>query len=66
MEENPGVTINLVQTPEQADGRLALYLQYFETQSSEVDIVQTDVIWTGILPAGFQKAAFCLNISWNC
>ena len=49
MEENPGVTINLVQTPEQADDRLALYLQYFETQSSEADIVQTDVIWTGTL-----------------
>ncbi len=49
MEANPGVTINLVQTPDQADDRLALYLQYFETQSSEVDIVQTDVIWTGIV-----------------
>ncbi len=44
MEENPGVTINLVQTPDQADDRLALYLQYFEAQSNEVDIVQTDVI----------------------
>src|SRR5690554_3010597 len=53
MEANPGVTINVLDTPDMADDRLGLYLQFFEAQSSEVDVYQIDVIWPGDLAEHF-------------
>ncbi len=53
MEQNPGVTINVLDTPDMADDRLGLYLQFFEAQSSEVDVYQIDVIWPGDLEVHF-------------
>ena len=53
MDANPGVTINVLDTPDLADDRLGLYLQFFEAQSSEVDVYQIDVIWPGDLAVHF-------------
>jgi trehalose/maltose transport system substrate-binding protein len=53
MEMNPGVTVNILDTPDLADDRLGLYLQFFEAQSSEVDVYQIDVIWPGDLEVHF-------------
>ncbi len=44
MEENPDVVIEVLDTPDLAQDRLGLYLQFFEAQSSEVDVFQIDVI----------------------
>jgi trehalose/maltose transport system substrate-binding protein len=49
MEENPNVTVNVLQVPQGAGERLGLYLQFFEAQSPEVDVYQIDVIWPGDL-----------------
>ncbi|MGM0432403.1 MAG: ABC transporter substrate-binding protein [Spirochaetota bacterium] len=46
-QENPGITVDVLETPDLATDRLGLYLQYFEAKSSEVDIYQIDVIWPG-------------------
>jgi trehalose/maltose transport system substrate-binding protein len=46
-QANPGVTVNVLETPDLATDRLGLYLQYFEAQSSDVDLYQIDVIWPG-------------------
>jgi len=43
------VTVNVLDTPDLADDRLGLYLQFFEAQSPEVDVYQIDVIWPGDL-----------------
>ncbi len=53
MEQNPGVTVNVLDTPDMADDRLGLYLQFFEAQSPEVDVYQIDVIWPGDLEVHF-------------
>lgn len=43
------VTVNVLETIDSATDRLALYLQFFEAQSAEVDVYQVDVIWPGDL-----------------
>lgn len=48
-EEQTGVKIELINGPESATDRLAQYLQFFGAQSSDIDLVQIDVIWPGIL-----------------
>jgi len=53
MEENPNVTVEVLDTPDLANDRLALYLQFFEAESSEVDVYQIDVIWPGDLAEHF-------------
>jgi trehalose/maltose transport system substrate-binding protein len=53
MEANPGVTVNVLETPDLADDRLGLYLQFFEARSPEVDVYQIDVIWPGDLAEHF-------------
>ncbi len=47
--EQTGIEVDYVNGPESATDRLALYLQFFGAGSSDVDIVQIDVIWPGIL-----------------
>jgi trehalose/maltose transport system substrate-binding protein len=49
MEANPNVEVKVLTTPDLANDRLGLYLQFFEAQSSEVDVYQIDVIWPGDL-----------------
>jgi trehalose/maltose transport system substrate-binding protein len=53
MDANPNVTVNVLDTPNMVQDRLGLYLQFFEAQSSEVDIYQIDVIWPGDLAEHF-------------
>jgi trehalose/maltose transport system substrate-binding protein len=53
MAENPGVTVNVLDTPDGAGARMGLYLQFFEAQSAEVDVYQIDVIWPGDLAEHF-------------
>ena len=48
-EENPNVEIEIFDSPDASDGRLGLYLQFLEAQSSDVDIYQIDVVWPGDL-----------------
>jgi trehalose/maltose transport system substrate-binding protein len=49
MEACPNVTVELIAGPDSATDRLAQYLQFFEAQSSDVDIYQIDVIWPGVV-----------------
>jgi len=53
MERNPGVTVEVLDTPDLANDRLGLYLQFLEAESPKVDVYQIDVIWPGDLAAHF-------------
>jgi trehalose/maltose transport system substrate-binding protein len=64
--EEYNVTVEIVQGPESASERYALYLQFFQAQSAEADVMEIDVIWPGDLAEhlvdlyeyeGFQEAA---------
>ena len=43
------VTVNVTQGPESATDKYALYLQLFEAQSADADLLEIDVIWPGDL-----------------
>lgn len=47
--EDYNVNINVIAGPESATDRSQQYLQYFEANSGEVDIMEIDVIWPGDL-----------------
>lgn len=47
--QETGHEIEVVNGPESATDRLALYLQFFGAQSGDIDVMQIDVIWPGIL-----------------
>ena len=47
--EHPNVDIKVLDTPDLAQDRLDLYLQYLKDESSEVDIYQIDITWPGDL-----------------
>jgi trehalose/maltose transport system substrate-binding protein len=49
MEACPNVTIQPLDLPESATDRISLYLQFFEAQSSDIDVLLVDVIWPGDL-----------------
>lgn len=51
MDENPNVVVNIFDSPDAATDRLGLYLQFLESESTEVDVYQIDVIWPGDLAA---------------
>src|SRR6056297_78788 len=53
MERNPNVTVEVLETPDLANDRLGLYLQFLEAESPEVDVYQIDVIWPGDLANHF-------------
>jgi trehalose/maltose transport system substrate-binding protein len=48
-QEQTGVTVEWLAGPDSATDRLALYLQFFGAGSGDVDLLQIDVIWPGIL-----------------
>ena len=48
-QEQTGITIDVQSGPESATDRLALYLQFFGAGSGDIDLMQIDVIWPGIL-----------------
>ncbi|MCE7989114.1 MAG: ABC transporter substrate-binding protein [Caldilinea sp. CFX5] len=47
--EQTGVQVQVLNGPESATDRLAQYLQFFGAQSGDIDVMQIDVIWPGIL-----------------
>jgi len=47
--QETGHEIEVIAGPDSATDRLALYLQFFGAQSGDIDIMQVDVIWPGIL-----------------
>jgi trehalose/maltose transport system substrate-binding protein len=53
MDMHSNVTVRVLETPDMVQDRLGLYLQFFEAQSSEVDVYQVDVIWPGDLQEHF-------------
>lgn len=53
MDANPGITVEVIDTPDFVEDRLSTYLQLFEAQSSEGDVFQIDVIWPGDLAEHF-------------
>ncbi|HHW88826.1 MAG TPA: ABC transporter substrate-binding protein [Chloroflexi bacterium] len=46
---NPDIQVKLIEGPSSATDRIGLYLQTFQAQSSDIDIMQIDVIWPGDL-----------------
>lgn len=48
-EEQTGITVEKVNGPESATDRIALYLQFFGAGAGDIDVMQIDVIWPGIL-----------------
>ncbi len=51
--DHPNVDVKVLDTPDLAQDRLGLYLQFLEAKSSEVDLYQIDVIWPGDLKEHF-------------
>lgn len=49
MEACPNVNVVLTARPDSATDTLAQYLQFFEAESSDIDVYQIDVIWPGVL-----------------
>src|SRR5439155_24109685 len=46
MKEHPGIRVVQRKTPDAADQRHQLYVQWLNARASEPDILQLDVIWT--------------------
>src|SRR5690606_11370649 len=49
MELHPDVIVDVIETPDLSNDRLGVYLQVFEAQSPDIDVMQIDVIWPGDL-----------------
>jgi trehalose/maltose transport system substrate-binding protein len=48
-QENPGIQVEFVYGPASATDRYGLYLQTFQAQSTDIDVLEIDVIWPGDL-----------------
>ncbi len=48
-EKKTGNHVRIVTTPNSSNDRLALYLQMLASHTSDIDVLQIDVIWAGIL-----------------
>jgi len=48
-QEQTGLTVNIVNGPESATDLIAQYLQFFGAGSGDIDVLNIDVIWPGIL-----------------
>lgn len=46
---NPDIQVRLIEGPVSATDRFGLYLQAFQAQSADIDVMQIDVIWPGDL-----------------
>jgi len=53
MTAHPEVTVTILSTPDMVQDRLAVYRQFFEAKSPDVDLYQIDTIWPGDLAANF-------------
>jgi multiple sugar transport system substrate-binding protein len=72
--EHPGLTVDLRVTPDAADQRHQLYVQWLNARAPEPDVLQLDVIWTAefagagwILPLASQPgdAGDFLDAAWQ-
>ncbi len=52
-EESTGHTVTIVSTPNQTEQRLALYQQLLAARSPDIDVLQIDVVWPGVLGRHF-------------
>jgi trehalose/maltose transport system substrate-binding protein len=48
-EKKTGNHVRIVTTPNSSTDRLALYLQMLASHTSDIDVLQIDVVWAGIL-----------------
>ncbi|MDZ7851142.1 MAG: ABC transporter substrate-binding protein [Halomonas sp.] len=48
-EEQTGHEVDIVSTPNSSTERLSLYQQILSAQSSDIDVMQIDVVWPGLL-----------------
>ncbi len=48
-EEETGHEVDIVSTPNSSTERLSLYQQILSAQSSDIDVMQIDVVWPGLL-----------------
>ena len=48
-EETTGYRVRVISTPNSSTDRLALYQQLLASHSGEIDVLQVDVVWPGIL-----------------
>nr|WP_298411942.1 ABC transporter substrate-binding protein [uncultured Halomonas sp.] len=48
-EEKTGHDVNVVSTPNSSTERLSLYQQILSAQSGDIDVMQIDVVWPGLL-----------------
>lgn len=48
-EARTGHSVDIVTTPNSSTDRLALYLQMLASRSEDIDVLQIDVVWAGIL-----------------
>src|SRR5690606_21092591 len=48
-ESQTGHKVTIVSTPNSSTDRLALYLQMLASHASDIDVLQIDVVWAGIL-----------------
>jgi multiple sugar transport system substrate-binding protein len=58
MDANPGVTVRIQQTPDDATQRHQLYVQWLNARVGSPDVLQLDVIWT----AEFAAAGWILPL----
>jgi trehalose/maltose transport system substrate-binding protein len=53
MDNHSNVNITILSTPDMVQDRLAVYRQFFEAKSPDVDLYQIDTIWPGDLASNF-------------
>jgi len=57
-EEHPGIRVDLRETPDAADQRHQLYVQWLAAGAAEPDVLQLDVVWT----PEFASAGWILSL----
>jgi trehalose/maltose transport system substrate-binding protein len=48
-EKQTGHTVTIITTPNSSTDRLALYLQMLASRTADIDVLQIDVVWAGVL-----------------
>jgi trehalose/maltose transport system substrate-binding protein len=56
-EKTTGHSVTIVSTPNQTEQRLALYQQLLAARSPDIDVLQIDVVWPGVLGRHFIDLA---------
>ncbi|MGD9805220.1 MAG: ABC transporter substrate-binding protein [Hyphomicrobiaceae bacterium] len=48
-EQQTGNTVTIITTPNSSNDRLSLYLQMLASGTNDIDVLQIDVVWAGVL-----------------